>query len=422
MRTHQAAGQARRHRRSQRPRARVPASTPTRSPPIPSEIDDPEPASPRSSARALDDCTADERAGAGRAARSGSATFAYVAPPGVAGRGAARRRARSSTASASSRRAAATIRTASWRRTCSATSASTTTGWRHRVGLRRADPRQGRQGPRPDRRAAPRASAASSGRRRPARRIELTIDEYLQHVAERELRAGVDENHAAGGTRDHHGSAHRRDPRDGELSRRSTRTSTAIRRRATRRNRAVQDLYEPGSTFKIVTASAALEEKVMPLDDADRHQPGLHHASASRVDRRHAHDYGVLSFTDVIVEVEQRRRDQGRVAASAPSARAATSAASASASRCRRTFRGENAGIVWDADKLDDERARVGVDGLSDRRHAAADGGGGQLGRQRRRATSSRASCAPFIATAAAYDGARPRCCAGRSRRRRRRR
>ena len=33
-----------------------------------------------------------------------------------------------------------------------------------------------------------------------------------------------------------------------------------------RRNRAVQDLYEPGSTFKVVTASAAIEEKVMPVD------------------------------------------------------------------------------------------------------------------------------------------------------------
>ena len=34
-----------------------------------------------------------------------------------------------------------------------------------------------------------------------------------------------------------------------------------------RRNRAIQDLYEPGSTFKIVTASAALEERVI---DAER--------------------------------------------------------------------------------------------------------------------------------------------------------
>ena len=65
---------------------------------------------------------------------------------------------------------------------------------------------------------AARASAASSGRRPPALGVELTIDEYLQHVAERELRAGVEENHAAGGTRDHHGSAHRRDPRAGELA------------------------------------------------------------------------------------------------------------------------------------------------------------------------------------------------------------
>ena len=30
--------------------------------------------------------------------------------------------------------------------------------------------------------------------------VELTIDEYLQHIAERELHAGVVENRAAGGT------------------------------------------------------------------------------------------------------------------------------------------------------------------------------------------------------------------------------
>ena len=41
-----------------------------------------------------------------------------------------------------------------------------------------------------------------------------------------------------------------------------------------RRNRAVQDLYEPGSTFKVVTASAAIEEKVMPIDTMIDTSPG----------------------------------------------------------------------------------------------------------------------------------------------------
>ena len=36
------------------------------------------------------------------------------------------------------------------------------------------------------------------------------------------------------------------------------------------KNRAVQDIYEPGSTFKVVTASAALDEKlVKPTDIID---------------------------------------------------------------------------------------------------------------------------------------------------------
>ena len=131
--------------------------------------------------------------------------------------------------------------------------------------------------------------------------LELTIDEYLQHIAERELQAGVAENRAAGGTRRDHGSAHRRDPRDGELRRRSIPNAYRAGRDGARRNRAIQDLYEPGSTFKIVTASAALEEKVDPSRRPDRTSAAARSASdpASIHD---THDYGVLSFTDVIVK------------------------------------------------------------------------------------------------------------------------
>src|SRR4030095_14331870 len=92
--------------------------------------------------------------------------------------------------------------------------------------------------------------------------IELTIDEYLQHVAERELREGVQYSGASGG------SAVIMDPYTGEilaLANAPDFNPNAYRdaREDTRRNRAIQDLYEPGSTFKIVTASAAFETKAV---------------------------------------------------------------------------------------------------------------------------------------------------------------
>jgi cell division protein FtsI/penicillin-binding protein 2 len=68
-----------------------------------------------------------------------------------------------------------------------------------------------------------------------------------------------------------------------------------------RRNRAVQDLYEPGSTFKIVTASAAIEERVMPIHSWIDTTPGLLRIGSRVIDEFRGHQYGVLSFTDVIV-------------------------------------------------------------------------------------------------------------------------
>ena len=129
--------------------------------------------------------------------------------------------------------------------------------------------------------------------------IELTIDEYLQYIAERELRAGVEENRAAGGT------AIIMDPRSGEilaLANYPTFNPNAFSRYSPdrTRNRAIQDIYEPGSTFKVVTASAAFEEQVVdpesPIDAS-----GGQIAFGSRV-IHDTHDYGVLSFTDVIVK------------------------------------------------------------------------------------------------------------------------
>jgi cell division protein FtsI (penicillin-binding protein 3) len=131
--------------------------------------------------------------------------------------------------------------------------------------------------------------------------IELTIDEYLQHVAERELHAGVVENRAAGG------SAIIMDPRTGEilaLANHPTFNPNVFGEfsDADRRNRAIQDLYEPGSTFKIVTAAAAIEERVMPTDSLIDTSPGILRIGSRVIDEFRGHSYGVLSFTDVIVK------------------------------------------------------------------------------------------------------------------------
>jgi len=127
--------------------------------------------------------------------------------------------------------------------------------------------------------------------------LELTIDQNIQHIVERELKAGVDWANAAGG------SAIVMDPSTGEvLAMASYPTfNPNVYREAKdveRRNRPVQDLYEPGSTFKIITASAALEEHVVkPTDLVDVSTGTINFGS--RV-IRDDHHYGVLTFQQVV--------------------------------------------------------------------------------------------------------------------------
>lgn len=133
----------------------------------------------------------------------------------------------------------------------------------------------------------------------PGSSIELTLDTYLQHVAERELRAGVALNRAAGGT------AIVLNPRTGEIlamANEPTFDPNQYRdsREVQRRNRAVQDLYEPGSTFKVVTASAAIEDRVVPIDERFNVRGGKI-AIGSRV-IHDDHPTDELSFADVIVK------------------------------------------------------------------------------------------------------------------------
>ncbi|MEO8070833.1 MAG: penicillin-binding protein [Acidobacteriota bacterium] len=134
----------------------------------------------------------------------------------------------------------------------------------------------------------------------PGATVELTIDLYLQHIVERELKAGVEANRAEGGT------AIVMDPHTGEilaLASYPTFNPNAVSdyRAASRVNRAIQEVYEPGSTFKIVTASAALDEGIVKPTDLIDTNPGYYKVRG-RKPINDTHHYGILSFEDVIVK------------------------------------------------------------------------------------------------------------------------
>ncbi|HHY92772.1 MAG TPA: stage V sporulation protein D, partial [Firmicutes bacterium] len=104
--------------------------------------------------------------------------------------------------------------------------------------------------------------------------LVLTLDEVLQHIAEREIDRLMQETHAKGAT------ILVTDPRSGEILALANRPTfdpnkpTAVPE-ANRRDLAVWYNYEPGSTFKIVTAAAALEEGVVHENDGFYCRGGL---------------------------------------------------------------------------------------------------------------------------------------------------
>jgi len=179
--------------------------------------------------------------------------------------------------------------------------------------------------------------------------LELTIDEYLQYIAERELRIGVAENGAAGGT------AIILQPYTGEilaLANWPTFNPNAFNSSdpVARRNRAVQDYYEPGSTFKVVTASAAIEEGLIRPSDPIDCSPGYITFGSRMI--RDTHQYGVLPFIDVIAK-------SSNVGAIKVGQRIGATRLTQYVSRfgfgqtLASDFRGENGGSVWPADRLD---------------------------------------------------------------------
>ncbi|KXG78486.1 Stage V sporulation protein D [Fervidicola ferrireducens] len=128
--------------------------------------------------------------------------------------------------------------------------------------------------------------------------LVLTIDKVIQHIAERELEKALAENNAKKGT------IIVMDPNTGEILALANKPDYDPNNyknypSSIWRNSAVSDVYEPGSTFKIVTAAAALEEGVVSPDDKF-YDPGYVVVSGVRIKCWRAGGHGSQTFAQVV--------------------------------------------------------------------------------------------------------------------------
>lgn len=127
--------------------------------------------------------------------------------------------------------------------------------------------------------------------------LVLTIDEGIQHIVERELAEAMVQWKARAA------AAIMMNPMTGEILAMANMPTydpndTSKTSNDERRNRALTDLYEPGSTFKAVLASAALEEEVVKLHNTFDTSKGFIVVGGKPV--RDVHKHGVLTFKEVI--------------------------------------------------------------------------------------------------------------------------
>lgn len=133
----------------------------------------------------------------------------------------------------------------------------------------------------------------------PGNNLVLTIDEKIQYIAERELEQAIKDTHAIAGT------AIVENPRTGEILALANRPNfnpnvkKEIKNEALK-NRAVSDIYEPGSTFKLVTIAGALEEKLTWPEEMFDCQMGSIVINGMRI--RDSKPHGLLSVTDVLAK------------------------------------------------------------------------------------------------------------------------
>lgn len=137
----------------------------------------------------------------------------------------------------------------------------------------------------------------SESRRDPGESVVLTLDEKIQYIAERELAAVIQKVHAPAG------SVIVQDPNTGAIlalanwPKFNPNSATAVPTEA-RMDRAVSAIYEPGSTFKLVTLAAAFDQNLIRPEEVFNCENGSIVVAGHRI---HDHKkYGELTVAEIL--------------------------------------------------------------------------------------------------------------------------
>ncbi len=133
----------------------------------------------------------------------------------------------------------------------------------------------------------------------PGDNLVLTVDKNIQYIAEKELDQAIHDTQAIAGT------VIVENPHTGEILALANRPTfnPNLRKQITPgalTNRAVSYVYEPGSTFKLVTISAALEEKITNPNEIFDCQMGAIVYNGMRI--RDSKPHGLLPVWGVLAE------------------------------------------------------------------------------------------------------------------------
>jgi cell division protein FtsI (penicillin-binding protein 3) len=129
--------------------------------------------------------------------------------------------------------------------------------------------------------------------------VVLTIDEKIQYIAERELATAIGSTHALAGT------VIVQNPNNGAIlalanwPKFNPNSPTAVKSEE-RMDRAVSAIYEPGSTFKLITLAAALDQDLTKPDEVFDCENGSVIVAGHRIHDHKA--FGLLTVSDILAK------------------------------------------------------------------------------------------------------------------------